>query len=208
MGAGRGTAVSALVVGLLLTAAVPASAERRVQVDAGGVFSCAVKSDAALACWGTNTSGQATPPAGSFTEVGSGGFHACALRSGDVSVACWGSNASGQLNNVPAGSFTAIAAGANHTCALKGDGSIACWGDNGSSQARQHPHQASGRRPRRRPARGDDRPRRPDEGDHTSERHSSLTRGAPAGSNQRRRFKRDASGCHQPGPALEPFKIS
>jgi hypothetical protein len=34
-----------LVVGIVLAAAAPASAERRVQVDAGGVFSCAVKSD-------------------------------------------------------------------------------------------------------------------------------------------------------------------
>ena len=100
-----------------------------MQVDAGGVFSCAVKSDAALACWGSNGFGQATPPAGSFSAVGSGGFHACALRSGDGSVACWGRNVEGQLN-APTGSFTAIAAGANHTCALKGDGSIACWGES------------------------------------------------------------------------------
>ena len=34
-----------------------------MQVDAG-VFLAAVKSDAGLACWGSNTFGQATPPAG------------------------------------------------------------------------------------------------------------------------------------------------
>ena len=91
MAAGRRCAFSALVVGLVLAAAAPAQAERRVQVDAGGVFSCAVKSDAGLACWGSsNTYGQATPPAGSFSEVGSGGFHTCALRSSDGGVTCWG----------------------------------------------------------------------------------------------------------------------
>src|SRR5687767_14809 len=97
MGAGRGMAVGALMVVLVLVGAAPASAERRVQVDAGGVFSCAVKSDADLACWGTNASGQATPPAGSFTAVGAGGFHACALRSADGSIACWGRNVEGQV---------------------------------------------------------------------------------------------------------------
>ena len=64
------------LVGLALANTAPARMpEVSVQVDAGGVFTCAVKSDAALACWGSsNTYGQATPPAGSYSAVGAGGL--------------------------------------------------------------------------------------------------------------------------------------
>jgi len=120
--------VVASVGGLGLAGAAAASPATGVQVDAGGVFTCAVKTDEALACWGS-TYGQAAPPAGSYSAVGSGGFHSCALRSADGTIACWGRNVEGQLN-APAGSFVAIAAGGQHSCALRGDGSAACWGES------------------------------------------------------------------------------
>jgi len=39
------------------------------QVSAGGYHSCALRTDGTVACWGSNGSGQATPPASTFTQV-------------------------------------------------------------------------------------------------------------------------------------------
>ncbi|HXE99954.1 MAG TPA: RCC1 domain-containing protein, partial [Solirubrobacterales bacterium] len=35
-------------------------------VDAGGQHTCGIKTDGTVACWGLDTDGQATPPAGTF----------------------------------------------------------------------------------------------------------------------------------------------
>ena len=102
--AARRSAVSALVVGLVLVAAAPANASSSTCRWTPEVWSpfCAVKSDARPRIVGspfTPPGRRGTPPAGSFSEVGFGSFHACALRSGDGGVACWGSNTSGPGKN-------------------------------------------------------------------------------------------------------------
>jgi hypothetical protein len=108
------------------------------QVSAGGQLNfgehtCGVKSDGTVACWGANSSGQATPPGGTFTQISAGGFHNCAVRA-DGAVACWGDNTEGQAAP-PGGIFTQASAGNFHTCGLRSDGTIACWGDNTEGQA-------------------------------------------------------------------------
>ncbi|MBI4479218.1 MAG: hypothetical protein HY651_04260 [Acidobacteria bacterium] len=52
---------------------------------------CAVRSDGTLACCGDNFYGQATPPAGTFTQISAGNVHTCAVES-DGTLACWGDN--------------------------------------------------------------------------------------------------------------------
>ena len=98
------------------------------------MHACALRSTGSIACWGDNSDGQATPPAGHFTAVSAGGAHTCALRS-DGSIACWGDNSDGQASPPAGTDFTAVSAGNGHTCALRSDGSIACWGDNSDGQA-------------------------------------------------------------------------
>ena len=105
-------------------------------------------SDFAADCGGGSGAcgaGRASPPAGQFTAVAAGRWHACGLGASGV-VACWGSNRKrvgsfgssrtavvGQANP-PSGQFKAIAAGQWHTCGIKADETISCWGDNGHGQ--------------------------------------------------------------------------
>ena len=50
---------------------------------------CGLKTDGTLACWGENSYGQATPPAGTFSQVSAGDDHTCGVRT-DGTLACWG----------------------------------------------------------------------------------------------------------------------
>ncbi len=138
----------------------PASAD---EVSVGESHACAVLSGGHVDCWGDNEYGQLgdgttigsdTPvevqgistatevgAADGSSEIGGGGFHACALlESGHVD--CWGPNGSGQLGNgtyedqkTPVevqgiSSATQITLGSYHTCALLSSGHVDCWGHN------------------------------------------------------------------------------
>ena len=96
--------------------------------SAGRYYSCGVKTDGSVACWGSNSYGTASPPAGSFVSVSAGYHHSCGVKT-NGSVACWGSNSYGTASP-PAGSFVSVSAGYDHSCGVKTDGSVACWGSN------------------------------------------------------------------------------
>ena len=108
-------------------------------IDLGEDSGCGLRGDGSIACWGSNSSGKATPPSGSFRQISVSGLHGCALRN-DGTVACWGGNASGSTVP-PAGTFKKVSAGGasyggtNATCGVKNDGTLACWGNNGFGQA-------------------------------------------------------------------------
>ena len=124
-------AVVTLVMGSALAAVAPVSAQALVQVSAGGGHSCAIRVDATLACWGSNSDGQATPPGGTFSAVDAGGLHTCAIRT-DATVACWGKNDDGE-STPPSGTFSSVSAGGDHSCGVRTDGTLACWGRNTQS---------------------------------------------------------------------------
>ncbi len=79
-------------------------------VTAGGLHTCAVRTDATLWCWGNNASGQLgdgysatrTAPAqigaATWARVSAGVAHTCATRV-DGTLWCWGSNQYGQLGD-------------------------------------------------------------------------------------------------------------
>jgi alpha-tubulin suppressor-like RCC1 family protein len=91
------------------------------------------------------------PPAsggGAWTQVATGTFHTCALRSHDASgqLWCWGLDNHGELGigstknqrrpvRVPgADDWSSVTAGHDDSCGIRTDGSLWCWGYDGHGQ--------------------------------------------------------------------------
>src|SRR5207249_4446916 len=71
-------------------------------------------------CWGNKADGQATPLAGTFTQVSAGGAYTCGVRTNGT-PACWGDNSDGRATppSVVA-SPTTIARGGSTTASWAG----------------------------------------------------------------------------------------
>jgi hypothetical protein len=74
-------------------------------LSTGRYHTCAIKSNGTASCWGANSLGQSSPPAGlgTVTELSASGSHTCAIKS-DGAVACWGNNFAGP-STPPAGNI-------------------------------------------------------------------------------------------------------
>ncbi len=106
-------------------------------VSAGGTHNCAISVSGSLDCWGSNSSGQTTPPTGvalyTHRAIAAGLGHTCAIvPSGRVD--CWGSNTSGQAADQSASSYSQIGTGNLHSCAIAVGGSVTCWGSSSFGQ--------------------------------------------------------------------------
>ncbi len=114
----------------LATLALGAMDASGYDLSAGGAHTCAVD-DNGVTCWGNDSWGQSTVPAGLTNPrtVTAGTGHTCALD--DNGVTCWGQNNYGQ-STVAAGLVnpSAVAAGGQHTCAVDDNG-VTCWGNSG-----------------------------------------------------------------------------
>ena len=132
-----------------------------VAISAGIRYSCAVRADGSVWCWGEDlmTDGDSPVPVqvagiSDATRVTAGGAFACALRRGGE-VACWGNNELGQVGNgsiggqvagpsnvVGLGDAVQISSGWNHTCAVRSDGSCLVLG---RQRRRRHRLRPAGR---------------------------------------------------------------
>src|SRR5262249_18309446 len=99
-------------------------------ISVGESVACALRPGTNEAiCFGNDDEfGQLDPPAGPFTQVSAGGWHACGIRP-DGTVECWGFGEQGETA-APAGQFQQLSAGRHHTCGVHTDGTIACWGSS------------------------------------------------------------------------------
>jgi alpha-tubulin suppressor-like RCC1 family protein len=157
--------LAALLVGLMVVALPVATQSPQrasaapmtgfTQVTVGTSFTCALKSDQTVWCWGLNSSGQlgdGTTTTNRNRPVQVSGLtgvvsvdnqsdFACALKS-DQTVWCWGYGGFGQLGNGATANsrtpvqvtglsgVTQISTGYGHVCAVISDGTIRCWGWN------------------------------------------------------------------------------
>ena len=104
------------------------------QTDGGADFSCALKQDRTIVCWGgANANQQLDAPDGAFEQLTVGDSHACALGT-DERVVCWGGVRGDSPARHPAaiarlGRFTSVDAGPDQTCGIRTGGfSFECWG--------------------------------------------------------------------------------
>lgn len=128
---------------------------------AGKSFSCGIKSDGSLWCWGAERLGLRADEAAKIEEptrlgldtdwadliTGPHSHSVCAVKS-DTTLFCFGDNRFGQLGfdrgdkliphavNAPhATGWLDVDVGENHSCALRDDNEIYCWGSNQSLQS-------------------------------------------------------------------------
>ncbi|GIW46004.1 MAG: hypothetical protein KatS3mg077_3286 [Candidatus Binatia bacterium] len=123
----------ALVLCGLVGVAVCSERCNFVDIAAGADYTCALRSDGTVECWGGNPEARSSPPAGTFSKLSVGSGHACGIRT-DGTVACWGDNQYGQ-SSPPPGTFSQVSVRSGHACGIRTDGTVACWGDNQYGQS-------------------------------------------------------------------------
>lgn len=122
-------------------------------------YSCGIKQDGSLWCWGGNGNGQIgnnstviqnTPlhiqTSQTWKHVAVGRWHTCAIRS-DNTLWCWGGNGAGRtglntstgntLNPTQVsggGSWKTLSLGHDHSCGIKADNTAWCWGSDSGGQ--------------------------------------------------------------------------
>jgi hypothetical protein len=121
--------VAAVLLSLLATMGCwtgGALASESGRIAAGGFYSCGIKADDTLVCWGSV--GAIPAEVGTVDKVAAGSSHTCVIKTDDTPF-CWGDDSKGQ-STLPAGIGTVsqISAGTTHTCAVKTDGTPVCWG--------------------------------------------------------------------------------
>ena len=112
----------------------PPPAWREFQsVSASLDYSCGVRRDGTVTCWGYSAFLEF---AGTFQSVSAGFAHSCGvLLTG--AVTCRGTSILGVdfgQSDAPGGSFRSVSAGGSHSCGVRTDGTVACWGDNDDGQ--------------------------------------------------------------------------
>jgi hypothetical protein len=107
---------------------VPPGLTNMVAVSAGS-HSLAIRSDGTVVGWGSNLSGEATPPEGlsNAVAVAAGRDFSVVLKA-DGTITTWGYSA--KIKDMPAGLFgvIGIAAAQDYTVAVKADGTAVSWG--------------------------------------------------------------------------------
>ncbi len=99
-----------------------------------------IPADSNVVCWGDDSQGQSSPPAGIFKSVSVGRWASCGVKN-DGSIACWGRASSKLMTGIPTDTdFVDLKVGSlynlgdDHACALDTDGNVSCWGRSDEGQ--------------------------------------------------------------------------
>lgn len=108
-------------------------------------YTCAIKDDRSVVCWGRNEPGAlgldagarldepvALPDVANAELLAGNAYEACVVHS-DRTVTCWGYTQKPHL--IPgATNVVSVVVGFGHVCALRADRTVACWGSNDYGQ--------------------------------------------------------------------------
>jgi len=109
------------------------------QIEAGGFFTCGIRTDARVLCWGLDFTGQLLVPTNFRAKaISAGPYHACGVSPTGM-VTCWGARPTdpnyswvdrGQAG-VPGDLWgvAQVVTGQFFSCALRAGGTVVCWGD-------------------------------------------------------------------------------
>ncbi len=104
------------------------------EVSSGEEHGCGLTVEGAVKCWGSDESGQATSPDGTFLQISAGNWTNCGVKA-DHSITCWGKNDYNLVSAHPTGTnFAQVSVGLMVACGLKGDKTVVCWGDKGDGR--------------------------------------------------------------------------
>ncbi len=116
------------------------------EVAAGIEFTCGLRAEGRVECWGRDNLGQSSPPGGDYTDISVTTDYACGLRA-DGGVTCWGARQSLSKAVAPNDELASVSAGwGGHeqrletgnlwvygdfgfSCGLRTNNTIKCWGD-------------------------------------------------------------------------------
>ena len=104
-------------------------------LSTGSYYSCGLRTDRSITCWGTDPlgpsdagPGQFTPTTPRFTAVSGDAAHSCGLTT-DGLIICWGSlEELVRYPNAPSGRYIHMDTSNVGTCGVKDDGTVECWG--------------------------------------------------------------------------------
>ena len=97
-----------------------------ISLDSGGDYSCAVREDSQVRCWGDSSHGKASAPTTVSTAVATGFEHSCLIAT-DGALECWGGTGEYDITP-PEGHYEQVVAGYGFSCALNLLGQVDCWG--------------------------------------------------------------------------------
>ena len=109
-----------------------------VGVSAGFDFTCFLKQNGSVQCWGLNDYGQSNNYTGTDVIQISAGDHSTCFLKQNGSVQCQGQNIAGQIDSYFGTDVIQISTGNSHTCFLKQNGSVQCQGDNYYARANNY----------------------------------------------------------------------
>jgi len=96
-------------------------------VATGQYYTCALRSDGRIICFGRDTEGQTDVPVGTYRAISGSDSDTCAIRT-DGTLACWGYHyRSSPPYYYPQGTYESVSVGMTYNCALDA-GTPTCWG--------------------------------------------------------------------------------
>ena len=111
------------------------------EIAAGRRYTCGLRTDGTVACWGEDRDGRTDPVEGTFEHLSVGSDHACAIDERGH-IRCWGQEILGDrgraIEDTPDGQFLSVTVATNTSCALDPGGYAVAWGSNYQQQAEIH----------------------------------------------------------------------